>query len=112
MQRTVLAHSQQLAGLIRHKLTRIILCPNNSPVPSYIKYRETAECHTKFIISHKEKDTRFYLTSMNLEVGLWENFLFEVTDKNQQHQMLTHFNTKWESADDPTPLPTFDHLIK
>ena len=112
IQRTILGHSPYMAKLLTSKSSRIILCPNNSPVHSLIKHRETLDCHTKFIITHRGEENEFFLTSMNLEIGLWENFLLQVQNKNTQRQMLSHFNTKWESANDPTPLPTFDHLIK
>lgn len=111
IQRTVCGHSGYLLGALRDPRSRIIVCPNNGSLPSILKYRETQDCHTKFIIAHKEDSADYFLTSMNLEVGLWENFLYQVTDKNHQKLMITHFNTKWDGADDPTPLPTFDHLL-
>ncbi len=112
IQRTISSHSPILTEALRSKSTRIVLCPNNSTTPSYLRFRETQDCHTKFIISHRDKAAEFFLTSMNLEIGLWENFLYKVTYPAEQKAMLQHFNTKWESANDPTPLPTFDHLIK
>lgn len=111
VQRTVGGHSGRLMGLLREEKTRIIVCPNSGPIPLYLKYRPTDDCHTKFILSHGGVE-KFWVTSMNLEVGLWENFLYDVEDKKVQKQMLTHFNTKWSSCEEPEELPTYDHLLK
>lgn len=112
IQRTVLSHSSLLTSALLSKRSRLIICPNGGVVSPSISYRTSDSCHTKFIIAHREKGAEYYLTSMNLEIGLWENFLYKVIDKIQQKQMLTHFNVKWESAYTPEDLPTFDHLLK
>lgn len=112
VQRTVLGHSKILCELLTNKKTRVIVCPNNGLIPPCIKYRETDSCHTKCIIAHRNKEELYWITSMNLEIGLWENFLYQLSLPSEKQNLLTHFNTKWESSYDPTPLPTFDHLLK
>lgn len=111
VQRTILAHSTLFTSALTNKKTRLLICPNGGVVSPSLQFKTSDSCHTKFIISHRGKEAEYYLTSMNLEIGLWENFLYKIEDKTQQKQILTHFNTKWETAYEPEDLPTFDHLL-